>query len=105
MARHFCNIHKVTFVDLCEQCLRNPAGNKGVTMEITKKGGLPKERIIKGRCAHCGTEFRAKAGEGKRYDCQRDGVFYEFTCPLPGCNATAWGYPETGASADVWAGR
>ena len=69
-------------------------------MKITKQGKLPSERIYEGRCIYCGTEFSAKASEGKRFDDQRDGSGVKFKCPFEGCGRDV--YVNDGKGGGMW---
>jgi hypothetical protein len=60
-----------------------------MTIEITKKGKLPQEKVYALRCGSCGTEFTCQKGDMEWSRDQRD-PGYSVVCPLPGCGKFVW---------------
>lgn len=62
-------------------------------VEIIQEGILPKDIEHTTECRVCKTKFKFKRSEAKLVYDQRDGDYYEITCPLDGC----------GNKVSVWA--
>ena len=59
-------------------------------MRIIREGQLPEDKIFRGTCSTCKTEFECKRHEGKYISAQRDGDFLEVECPKCGRKAFAY---------------
>ncbi len=57
-----------------------------MTVQITKHGTLPTEKLYSATCPNCRTEFVFQKKDAKFQSCQREGSWLEIQCPLPGCN-------------------
>jgi hypothetical protein len=53
-----------------------------MTIKIVRRGELPEEKIYRGTCSYCKTEFTFNGSDGKFRSDQRDGDYYEIDCPL-----------------------
>lgn len=59
-----------------------------MAIEIIKRGLLPDQRTYTVECHYCTTIFKCQRSDGKLYYDQRDGDYFEITCPL--CKHTVY---------------
>lgn len=59
-------------------------------MKIIKQGQLPEDKIWRGKCHYCKTEYECTLKDGKITHDQRDGSFLRVTCPF--CKKEAFAY-------------
>lgn len=53
-----------------------------MTIRIVQRGVLPEEKIYRGTCSYCKTIFTFNGSDGTLRSDQREGDYYEITCPV-----------------------
>lgn len=68
-------------------------------MKILSRGIKPEDKIFRGTCQNCKTEFECLRHEGTYFNgTQRDDAFLRVTCPVCGQSAHAYELKQLGGS-------
>lgn len=55
-----------------------------MTIEVTRQGKKPGDRVCVGTCNNCGTQVKHLVSDGISKSCQREGDWVEVRCPTCG---------------------